>query len=151
MICLQEVDRRVYKNDLEPILSHYSYNSTFNLKGGEVAEGLAFFYNKRRFILLDSEQLVFSQKIDKEPVFAEIWNKINTNPKLAERIKARTTTLQLNVLGSLDNDEILLIANTHLYFHPDADHIRLLHGCMAIKYLEEYSNQLKQRVGTSFK
>ncbi|KAF7278313.1 hypothetical protein GWI33_008531 [Rhynchophorus ferrugineus] len=145
LICLQEVDRRVYKNDLQPILSHYNYNSTFYLKGGEVAEGLAFFYNKSRFILLDSDQLVFSQKIDTEPVFAEIWNKINTNSKLAERIKARTTTLQLNVVGSLDNDEILLIANTHLYFHPDADHIRLLHGCMAIKYLEQYSNQLKER------
>lgn len=41
------------------------------------------------------------------------------------------------VLDSVDNPkERIIVANTHQYFHPDADHIRLLQSSMTLTYLE---------------
>lgn len=149
-MCLQEVDRKVFKYDLEPVLSHLGYGGVLDTKGNDVAEGLAFFYNKNRFILLDSVKFIFAEHIDKDPLFADIWERIKQNHKLAERILARTTTLQVNVVGSLELNTVLVVANIHLYFHPDSDHIRLLHGCVAIRYLEDFVERIKERVSVIF-
>jgi 2',5'-phosphodiesterase len=35
-----------------------------------------------------------------------------------------------------DSNERIVVANTHQYFHPDADHIRLLQSGMTLTYLE---------------
>ncbi|KAL1513901.1 hypothetical protein ABEB36_003240 [Hypothenemus hampei] len=145
LLCLQEVDRKIYKYDLQPTLSRLGYESTYYNKGTDVAEGLAFFYNSSRFVLLDSEKLIFAQEVNKNPLFKDIWEKIQENEKLVSRVLARSTTLQLNVIGSLENNEVLIVANTHLYFHPDADHIRLLHGCFAIRYLENVASEIEKR------
>lgn len=34
--------------------------------------------------------------------------------------------MQVTLLKSKSSDQYLMVGNTHLYFHPDADHIRLL-------------------------
>lgn len=131
---------------MEPLLGHLDYGGNMALKGGEVAEGLAFFYNKTRFKLLESQRIVFSEHLQTDPLFVDIWEKISKNEKLATRILERSTTLQLNVVESLEHNEVLVIANIHLYFHPDADHIRLLHGGIAVRYLEDYVKKLKEKV-----
>jgi mRNA deadenylase 3'-5' endonuclease subunit Ccr4 len=44
---------------------------------------------------------------------------------------------QFVVLDSVDNsNKRIIVANTHQYFHPDADHIRLLQTSMTLTYLE---------------
>ena len=44
---------------------------------------------------------------------------------------------QFVVLDSVDNSKKrIVVANTHQYFHPDADHIRLLQSSMTLTYLE---------------
>ncbi|CAG9858960.1 unnamed protein product [Phyllotreta striolata] len=148
IICLQEVDKKVFKYDLKPVLGHLGYGSNFYTKGNEVAEGLALFYSREKFSLLEdlSQRLVFSEKISTDIIFADIWEKISKNENLAKRILDRSTTLQVNVLESKNRNEILVVANTHLYFHPDADHIRLLHGGLAIRYLEHFINSLKEKM-----
>lgn len=128
------------------MLSHLHYGSDLALKGVEVAEGLAFFYYKKRFKHLDSKRIVFSEHLEHDPLYADIWRKISTNEKLAKRILERSTTIQINVVESLDNNNVLVVANTHLYFHPDADHIRLLHGGIAIRCLEDFIRKLKEKV-----
>jgi 2',5'-phosphodiesterase len=35
-----------------------------------------------------------------------------------------------------DSNERIVVANTHQYFHPDADHIRLLQTGITLIYLE---------------
>lgn len=49
IICLQEVDTRIYHHDLVPILSNLGFDSMFAAKGGTVAEGVACFVDKKRF------------------------------------------------------------------------------------------------------
>lgn len=127
-------------------MSHLNYGSNMALKGGEVAEGMVFFYYNKRFKHIESHRIVFSEHLQNEPIVADIWEKISKNEKLAKRILERSTTLQINVVESLERNELLVVANTHLYFHPDADHIRLLHGGIAIRYLEDFVSKLKEKV-----
>lgn len=79
-----------------------------------------------------------------------MWEKISKNKQLSERILDLATTLQINILESKEFNEILVIANIHLYFHPDADHIRLLQSGLAIKYVENVLNELKEKVTNHF-
>lgn len=120
------------------------------LKGKEVAEGLAFFYYKKRFKHVESQRIVFSERLPEDPLLADIWEKVSKNEQLATRILDRSTTMQINVVESLERDDVLVVANTHLYFHPDADHIRLLHGGVAIRLLEDFVEKLKTKVNEQF-
>lgn len=88
--------------------------------------------------------------IDKQEIFADIWEKVSQNEKLKERILHRSTTIQTITLNSLDNNNILLVANTHLYFHPNADHIRLLQGGFCIRYIQHLIENLKIKVFTNY-
>lgn len=69
--------------------------------------------------------------------FASIKEAISSNPKLKERFLNRHTMLQTSLL-KLKNfvNKYILVANTHLYFAPDADHVRLLQASCCLKYLE---------------
>lgn len=49
VICLQEVDKKVFKNCLQPFLGEQGLVGKFYGKGKDVAEGLACFYRKDRF------------------------------------------------------------------------------------------------------
>lgn len=140
------MDRKIYNYDLQPVLGRLGYNSDFCIKRGSVAEGLACFYNRDRFKHLETFRLVLSDELNTNCLFSDIWSKIIENKELSERILDRSTVLQVNILESLDNDEVLIVGNTHLYFHPDADHIRLLQGAVIIRYLEHIIHSFRNKV-----
>lgn len=140
------MDKKVLANDLEPVFSNLDYDCNYSVKGGLVAEGLATFYNANRFKLLDSTRFVLGEHINTNPIYNDIWKKIEQNQKLAERILQRTTTVQTTTLQSTEYNEILLVANTHLYFHPDADHIRLLQCGFILKHIEDVYQNIKKAV-----
>lgn len=137
------MDKKVFVNDLEPVFSNLHYESNFSVKGGLVVEGLATFYNAKRFKLLDSTRIVLAEHINTDPTYKDIWEKIEQNEKLSERILQRTTAAQTTILESTEHNEILLVANTHLYFHPDADHIRLLQCGLIMKHIEDVYKRIK--------
>ncbi|XP_039479143.1 2',5'-phosphodiesterase 12 [Drosophila santomea] len=137
ILCLQEVDQRIFDFDLKEILEQppYNYHGVMAPKG-KCAEGVAIFYRNSRFELLDSQVLHLGSNIPVLPVFESLWNKVKVNAQLAERICDRSTTLQTCLLRIKDTDNYVLVANTHLYFHPDADHIRLLQMGFSMLFVE---------------
>jgi len=48
-MCLQEVDSKVFSNDLIPALSSVGFDGVFGKKGGAVSEGSACMFHKSRF------------------------------------------------------------------------------------------------------
>lgn len=59
----------------------------------------------------------------------------------------RSTAASATFLQSIENpNEILLVGNTHLYFHPDADHIRLIQGGIVIYWLSDIQKKLTEKV-----
>ncbi|XP_032687861.1 2',5'-phosphodiesterase 12-like [Odontomachus brunneus] len=142
IICLQEVDRKIYEYDLLPSLSMLNYDGVYVTKN-EISEGLAMFFNNERFEILKVESSVMSHNVD-SPRFNAVWTKIE-NEKMKERFLNRNTTIQVMTLRSKDNpSEILVVGNTHLYFRPDACHIRLLQGYYAITYMHEVANTVRE-------
>nr|ACH92481.1 FI09011p [Drosophila melanogaster]AOQ13855.1 CG31759-PC [synthetic construct] len=138
ILCLQEVDQRIFDFDLKEILEQppYNYHGIMAPKG-KCAEGVAIFFRNSRFDLLDSQILHLGSNIPALPVFESLWNKIKVNAQLAERICERSTTLQTCLLRIKGTDNYVLVANTHLYFHPDADHIRLLQMGFSMLFVEQ--------------
>lgn len=143
IICLQEVDNKIFQHCLKPILGCEGMNGVFYQKGKAVAEGLACFYRRDRFEFIGEEKIVLSQVVKTEACFQSIWDNIKSNTPLTERFLDRSTVASATFLQSIDNpSELLIVANTHLYFHPDADHIRLLQGGIVIYWLMDIKEKL---------
>lgn len=54
------------------------------------------------------------------------------------------------MLESKENpSELLIIGNTHLYFHPDADHVRLVQAGIIMKYLTYFVSVMASKVSIS--
>lgn len=49
VICLQEVDRKVFTKDFQPIFKAQGLEGFLKLKNGELGEGSATFYRKSKF------------------------------------------------------------------------------------------------------
>lgn len=95
---------------------------------------------------MESSGIVISEELAKNKTFADVLSKISVNEKLKERILERKNVLQIVLLESKINGKLLLIANTHLYFHPDSDHIRLVQGGLAILCVKNAYDEAKLKV-----
>ncbi|XP_055844280.1 2',5'-phosphodiesterase 12 [Episyrphus balteatus] len=148
IMCLQEVDTKVFDLDLKPILLEKGYQGLMQQKGSS-GEGVATFYRSDRFEMIRTMGMNIGENVPTLPVFRELWEKIKDNSKLVERLVERATTLQLSILKSKETGKILCIANTHLYFHPDADHIRLLQVGFSMLYIENILKKLPTELATT--
>lgn len=148
IMCLQEVDAKVFDLDLTPILLEKGYRGLMQQKGTS-GEGVATFYRSDRFELLRTMGLNIGENVPTLPVFRDLWEKIKDNTKLVQRLVDRSTTLQFSILRSKETDKILCVANTHLYFHPDADHIRLLQVGFSMLYIENILKKLPSELATT--
>lgn len=82
------------------------------------------------------------ENVEKLPEFSHVWENVRINEALKQRLVDRSTALQVTLLRVKDSNRFLLVANTHLYFHPDADHIRLLQIGLSMIYIENYMKTL---------
>lgn len=123
--CFQEVDAKVFDLDLTLCLGNDGMDGVLQKKG-ETAEGVATFYHRDKFELIQRYGFNLAEEMAKKSYFAPLYDKIKSNTKLCERMLSLSTALQVTILRSKANGRYLIVANTHLYFHPDADHIRLL-------------------------
>ncbi|XP_034936937.1 2',5'-phosphodiesterase 12 [Chelonus insularis] len=143
IICLQEVDRRVYEHDMKPPFILLDYDGIYGSKG-ETGEGLLIMYNNKRFQMIENKTIVMSENINSNPTFEEVWKTI-TNEDAKKRFQDRNTSMLVVVIRSIDNpSEILVIGNTHLYFHPDADHIRLLQAFFALSTCQNFAEKIRK-------
>lgn len=145
LMCLQEVDAKVFDYELQPIFGFRQFGGTFQRKG-QTAEGLATYYNTERFSLIEAFGMNIGESLSTLPIYSVLWRHIQTNPLLAARITVRSTAVQVTVLRVNDTDQILCVANTHLYFHPDADHIRLLQFYASFLYVQHVRNTIAERL-----
>lgn len=142
--CLQEVDAKVFDLDLKVCLGHDKLDGVMQKKGN-TAEGVATFYNRDKFTLHRSYGINLSEHMATAEYFKELYDLIKHNGKLCERMLALSTAVQVTVLRMQVNGHFLIVANTHLYFHPDADHIRLLQIGFFMRYVEHiYKNVLAE-------
>lgn len=138
IICLQEVDAKLFDSDLVTIFGEEQNYSCHFAEKRDVGEGVAILFRKSRFSLLDTYKFDVGDSIKNGDAFRDVNEKLQGNERLFARVVERSTTLLVVVLRSIDDPkQVLIVANTHLYFHPDADHIRLLQAGMSVSYVEK--------------
>ena len=65
--------------------------------------------------------------LSKDPSLADILKVVDGCAALKEKMNILKTVYLINVLEDVTRpDRVLVVANTHLYFHPPAAHIRLI-------------------------
>ncbi|CAD5119216.1 DgyrCDS7848 [Dimorphilus gyrociliatus] len=75
---------------------------------------------------------------------SDVKDKILSKDLLKEKIMPRKNTLQLiHVKCKGGNRDDILIGNTHSYFHPTADHIRVIQAYLSLKHMEMVLKNLK--------
>uniref|UniRef100_A0A146LH84 2',5'-phosphodiesterase 12 n=1 Tax=Lygus hesperus TaxID=30085 RepID=A0A146LH84_LYGHE len=142
IVCLQEVDTKAFEYDLSVFLKS-RFKGVFNKKY-TVDEGIATFFNRDRYKLLSNHTCYLGVEVDQNSIFADIWDKIKDNKELSERLRGLGTVAQAIVLADEGYPEkITIVGNTHLFFHPDADHIRLLQGGMFAKFLVQVVEKVR--------
>lgn len=148
LMCLQEVDRRVFQEDLEPILGDHGFSGYYTEKCSPMAEGVACFFRLSKFRALHERSIVLATEMTQEPVLSDILASINKNEHLRDRILSLPTALQILLLEPLElPGRLLLVANTHLYYHPDSDHIRLLQAYCCIRLVEWMQGEYAEKYG----
>ena len=155
IMTLQEVDRKVFQRDLSPILDRLGISGELAKKGGQVDEGLATFYRRDKFSLLSFTSVFLPDALHKDPIYFYILDRVKDNERLMKSLTNRTTTVSLTVLKHTGTGNIVIVANTHLYFEPNADHIRLIQTEMCRVELENAKKRMaeefpERRVTTIF-
>jgi len=137
VLCLQEVDEKMFSDHLLPHLQMQGYDGHFTNKQGNVREGSATFWRTSRFRRLHTQDIlmrdVFKQPLS--PAHAQWQRMLDASPHLATALQMVTTIAQATILlpvgdGSCPphpNERPLCVVNTHLFYHPYAPHIRAMH------------------------
>ncbi|KAF5285649.1 hypothetical protein FQR65_LT13078 [Abscondita terminalis] len=149
IICLQEVDFHIFSSYYTKKVTS-KYKGMYHKKGNTMPEGLACFFNVNRFRLVESKHLVFSEELGANPLFNDTWEILNDCETLKDTLMKQKTSLQLTILKPLSGNEIIIVANTHLYFHSEATQVRLLQANVVLVYIYDvylkYKRQTNHRI-----
>ncbi|OWF50180.1 2',5'-phosphodiesterase 12-like [Mizuhopecten yessoensis] len=146
IMCLQEVDRKGFKSYLLPALDSIGYTGMAKWKGTNAPEGEAIFFRKSKFSFEADHSILLSEQLKNNPAYADIGEKISIDKELTILIEGHGAVLQVVALRSIDDpSQVLCMANTHLYFRPDAGAVRLLQSILCIKHLEQVKATYKEQ------
>ena len=103
------------------------------------------FYNTSKFLLISEDAVVLREFVLKDPSCRHI---LSLHPLVLNNLLKRHNILQVVFLEDRAfPGRYLCVANTHLFYHPMGDHIRLLQVEIALKYIEGAVQLFRQRDG----
>eukprot|EP00041_Stephanoeca_diplocostata_P027602 m.762485 g.762485 ORF g.762485 m.762485 type:complete len:729 (-) comp23209_c0_seq16:458-2644(-) len=121
VVCLQEVETHEFERFLRPTMEVYGYTGVLAPKHSELIEGCAIFAKQRSVAVVDSRVVVFREAL-REDKYAYLREAYADTPDF-ERIFLVGSVGQLVHLETPEGDDIL-VANTHLFYHPFCPHVR---------------------------
>ncbi|GFY50408.1 2',5'-phosphodiesterase 12 [Trichonephila inaurata madagascariensis] len=137
IICLQEVEDRVFERDLEPILNSNGYIGFYTKKGGHRYEGVATFFRSSKFKCKRKYDVLLNRIIKEKHIYEDLYAKIAGNCKDLNKLLSQHTVLQLVSLEPVDQSgSEVLVANTHLYSNKDSPEVRLLQTAICTYFIE---------------
>ncbi|ESL08899.1 hypothetical protein TRSC58_03390 [Trypanosoma rangeli SC58] len=138
VICLQECGKKVYQQFFERVLRHSGYDGRYTNKSGGVKEGCACFWRRTRFCM--DEALDFPLNwLTLQEDHPDLAARVSLYPEFREALEHVTSIGALVLLKDLHTQEELLVGNTHLFYHANACHIRLLQAYMLLQKLNNFA------------
>jgi len=151
ILCLQEVDDKVFAEYLLPHLLLEGYEGCYTNKQGKVREGSAMFWRTSRFRALAKKDVLlrdvfapplgdlhqqFSPLLDNSPNLVDALQKVTTIAQMVLLLPADSTSAAAPAAAAAaggGRSRPLLVTNTHLFFHPYAPHIRTIHTAAVLE------------------
>ena len=158
IMCLQEVDQIVFETLLQPVLSSVGWDGYYTMKRhAGTREGCAVFWSKDRFELIEQHWFNLgdlSNKLhvrptgsDWSPSLQSLDRLLKTQKSLKYVIKAQLGHVaQMIRLMDRHTQQQLLVVNTHLFYHPDASHVRLIQMLLIARQLSTELDKDKSNV-----
>lgn len=123
IICLQECDLRTFECYLLPLLGRLGYEGHFTCKGS--TEGCAVFTYTGTCAVVARVDLPLKNVLREAPYLDALYEQ---RPDLRDVLGGKLGTVaQITVLQSVHRpDRALVVANTHLFYHPLASFLRAI-------------------------
>mmetsp|Transcript_8553 Transcript_8553/g.53439 ORF Transcript_8553/g.53439 Transcript_8553/m.53439 type:complete len:825 (-) Transcript_8553:527-3001(-) len=155
IICLQEVDQKVFDEYYQCMLNEVGLRGIFQGKSGTVLEGCALFYRGSKFEILEykavSLRQVFSDALNGAVGYDWVCKFLEHRTALADVVCNKVTTVaQVAVLRSKQRHSTsppVCIVNTHLFFHSLAPHIRMMQLKAILQEAEKVMNEVEAQIG----
>ncbi|GIX64257.1 endonuclease/exonuclease/phosphatase family protein [Babesia caballi] len=151
VLCLQECATSAYRDYMEPVLGQH-YHSWLTIKNQASDEGCCIFLQRDLFDILDVQSVTFKERV-RRPEYSEVLTRIGApnwlNYNEATYFDRYHTVYQMGCFRNTlaDGKNFLFIANTHLYFHPNGRHIRLLQAYVMLNELQRFKEQCAKKHG----
>ncbi len=111
-------------------------------------EGEAIFFDTSKFSLVARESSPLSTFLQTHPSCEQLARGLSTAPLFLSQVLKKHNIVMSLLLKSRDlPNHYLLVATTHLYYHPRGDHIRLAQVAILIKFLESKLEVYRQQLG----
>ncbi|UJR13564.1 hypothetical protein I4U23_000577 [Adineta vaga] len=147
LILLQECDTKLYERDFSSIMNAHGYSGDFKIKSQNVQEGEAIFYRKDRFSPINTHSIRLGEYLRDSPHMEHIRQRSVLVADINTHLLERNTVLQVLALQPQgQSNEVLLICNTHLYYHPRADIVRCFQTVIANEHIKEVKELYEQQV-----
>lgn len=158
ILCLQEVDYSVFTDFLRPMLYSKGYCGFYSNKISLQREGCAMFWRDDRFECTMEDTLAVRDLV-KDDCGNDEWdstigvsNLLSSHKYLREIVEEKVGTIcqiarlslrrapqqqQRNDSSCSTFPDQILVANTHLFYHPRADHVRAIQAFAICRKIDE--------------
>lgn len=142
VLCMQECDAKVYYDFFEPIYKDLGYVGIYTNKDSGVREGCAMFIRKEALTVVQNEDISLKETLRHAPHLESIYE---LRPDLRDVLGGKLGTIaQLCVCRDNRNDgNMVIISNTHLFYHPRADYVRALQTDVICQSIERLKRDLQ--------
>lgn len=118
----------------------------------QIQEGEAIFYEMSKFSLVSAESSSLSAFFQNDPSCADLYKGLMLSPFFFQEVMKKHNVILSAFLKSKEMpDHYLLVANTHLYYHPKGDHVRLMQIAIAMNFLKMKLEAYRQTVSKAAK
>ncbi|VIO91797.1 Uncharacterized protein BM_BM5395 [Brugia malayi] len=151
IIFLQEVDERFWLRFLPDVMSSHGYDCYFKKKGMKVNEGLVVCFRRKQFRCLESHNMWLPDLLNTGtyPENTDIIRLLKSNDELNAMFVSKPAVIQVLVLDSSSlfakESGILLLANTHLYFDPRFEIIKILQALLCARWIVRVATNYANR------
>lgn len=142
LICLQECCYGTCTKFLTPLFGD-KYHIRITLKANAMSEGCAMLIRKEKFEVLQECDFLFKNIFLESPAHREVVAHVKRLwPEFIDGVLPHMSTVfQLAVARHTASGAVFVFANTHLFFHPLARHIRLLQAICLLQQVHELRKQ----------
>jgi len=138
LIFLQECTHATFRKFLIPLFGEL-FHGRVTLKASRTSEGCVTLARKSMFEVLEEHDFLFRKLLRSSSAFRPILCELRAKwPDFIQGILPHMTTIfQIALIKHTETGDLLVVANTHLFWHPMARHIRLLQAITMLHEVQE--------------